>query len=212
MPVQSVSSLSTRIVQSEKQALALLHASISDGLRPFQAGPRSPSDLVQVTGQTMMQVLRSLKYWQKLDILEVKQVQKRAGRAIRYYGLTAPAFYIPLTVMPLEEVFHLINQPMQKGAIQALAAHLRYQSGADGVQVFLEAPSGVRLMQQMDIPVDKLQPDFRTSANRWQTLQLDYAEACALNDELCKVIEKYQGREGAGTYILHWLMTPTGQG
>ncbi len=50
--------------------------------------------------------LNKLHYWVtkmlELGIVHVTRIQKRAGRAVRYYSAVAPAFFVPFSAIPAE--------------------------------------------------------------------------------------------------------------
>lgn len=209
MPAQTASSLPDGVVQSEATARALIDAVVSNELFAFRQGPLSPAELAAQTQQPVYRALRCIRKWEKIGVLRVHSEHKRAGRPIRRYALSAPSFFIPAHVLPLEDVAGIVSRPLEQQLHAHVAHALRDAVGLQGSEVFLEPRRyGAFLVSAPGQVWDGSGENLPVLANRWATLKLSYADACAMRDELDEVFARYADRAGPQTYWLHLRLVP----
>ena len=209
MQGQRASSVQNGVVLSERVARALIESVLTDELGPFRQGPLSPNELAGQTGEPIYRALRRIHKWEALGILQVHSVERRAGRPIRRYALTSDNFYIPASVLPHAEVSKIVSGPMEH-QMQTNVTHVLLDLiGIQGSQVFLEPVRyGAFLVRERGEIWNGLGENQPVIADQWAKLQLSYADARAMRDELDVVFTRYASRQGPQTYWMHLRLVP----
>jgi hypothetical protein len=151
------------------------------------------------------------KKMEAYGILEVTKEEKRAGRAIKYYRLSAEEFFLPLELSPFESV---------EGYIRATFSSLHelvLKNAALAREREWEGQWGISLIEnKRDHELDRrLQPDppqpevVRTHYLGYRTLHLSSEQAKELAKRLELLAREYENVPAEGTpHIIYLAVTP----
>lgn len=161
-----------------------------------------------------LRAYRTVKHFEALDLLRVHRTEKRAGRPVLYYRCPHRRYFLPASLVSIEDYLHDSFQPYEGQIKQELARSA--QSGPDGVAGLLVGAfgDGVAL-----VPADR-------NANPWNpdqpggpalhygigALHLDYAQARQLQEELQALFERYGQQGGPARYLYQVMFTPDSRG
>lgn len=183
-------------------------------LKPFMREPTT----VKVAAEQFKLPLQTMHYrvlqMLQAGLLEVVGVEARQGRPIKHYQATATAFQIPLDLIPhnlLENLTEHVSwkSRLERGLQKALGGS-KYESQMvvylddDGLLIW-----GSHLDDYEGDP-EILRPQYPATLNIWTgALNLDRADAKALQRELWELYERYAHRSGAEKYVMHLGLAPT---
>ena len=129
-------------------------------------------------------------------LLKIEQVAPRAGRAIRFYRASAPAFFIPMDMVTTSPGFGLASELRERLDV-ALS-----KSDDDGILFDADQAGSPRLSW------------FQGHANAsvaelWRMPALSGADARSLVNELKELLDKYEAKSsGSTTYLVHAAVVP----
>jgi hypothetical protein len=197
-----------RRVDNPAAAEFLVHADSFRFLEPFLARENTISGAVQHTGADHSSVLYRVKRMIELGLLEITDVQARAGRAIKHYRSSADEFFVPFSATSADTLRSLNQQftvEFQALFDQAYGAILERASNVYqlGVRVWRD-PNGHTSRDLM--PNDAahgntmlsdwiLQPDMPPLWNQHALLRLSAKNAKLLQLELAQVWQRFAGLE-----------------
>ncbi len=200
------------------QAAALLEQTTLLILAPFVKTERSASSVAAELEMPLNSLMYQIRRLLELELLCISRSESRAGRAIKYYQAVAKVFSIPYQLTPAETPEVLLMEetmPRQKRLIRHLvraSQEVLDQRGESvwGVQVALEAD---RLVVRNAVGPDSdwnfLDPTAPAILDYWaEDIQLEFADAKAMQAELCHLIERYRAKSGRRGYIIHAAMAP----
>ncbi|RJF75667.1 ArsR family transcriptional regulator [Deinococcus cavernae] len=208
------SSLPARVTSAEV-AQVLRKVEHVQQLRHFMT-PRGStvSEFAAAQGWPHLKAYRQVKLFEKLGLLEVSHSEKRAGRAIHYYRCPSQRYFLPASLVSIEEYLNQSFQP-HEGQIKHELAEAA-QSGDNPVAGLLVGAfgDGVALL-----PADRegqpWSPDAPESPAMFfgiGPLFLDYPQAKALQAELQEVFERYGQQAGGARYLYQVIFTPDSTG
>lgn len=201
----------TSPLEVSDQALArqLLQAAVSGELRLFGTRALSVGEWAALRGEKLYRTSRRVKHWLDLGVLEACSVTPRAGRAVVRYRLRQGEYYLPASILPLEEILAAVTDPLHEHFKRQTARCLVDFAPRAGTQVSLSLPAyGAYLATAPGVLFDECAPGSPALSESWAELALDHSAACALRDELAALLRKYAGQGGAGRYLVSLRMTP----
>lgn len=166
----------------------------------------------------------AMLYWVKKlcngELLEVVQLERRAGRAIKHYRARADAYIVPLRTTPGETFEALLAR--QDAPWHDLFRHNLVRVVQDSVENLhtwsLVIGKGENQRVRVDLTpgmgsrhsllAHLLAPTSPAALTCWVTLTLDFEVAKRLQSELLGLIERYQGESGAQRYLARIALTP----
>ena len=202
-------------IDSPEAALLLTDLSELRYLEPFFGHERTvkqAADLLQVTIDDLYFRVRRAE---KLGLLHVVNIESRAGRAMKRYRLVADGFFIPFQIVPnfdFESLTLHFDLQLERSLIHniLLAGHKDSHSALFGVRVYLDDFGHLTgdAAHGPTEPYDFLDPNNPAIYTIWPQLQLDFADAKALQREMHAVWQKYASKRGAQTYLLRLGLAP----
>ncbi|GAA5504390.1 hypothetical protein Dxin01_04160 [Deinococcus xinjiangensis] len=209
----------TSSFRSERvEHLAVAQVLLGEPTRTALAAFLTPRSLSEAA-RWLDKPLNTVKYqWQKLlklGLLQPVDPQSTDFRHTRRYLARATSYFIPYELTPAEwpqEILELLHRDwetqLNKGLIRASQTALR-ERGLWGVQV---VQSGSELLLEHAVwsagDWNFTRPDAPAVLDLLTELQLDYADAKALQDELLKLISRYRKKGGSQVYLLRLGLTP----
>ena len=153
----------------------------------------------------------------KLGLVQEVGQTRRAGRAIRWYRAIASAFFVPFKLYPPE----WIGEPNRRHYLGVFEQNIQgmYRSeymveqGLGARTAFTEAGEiYLEIVDKNGQPWNYLHPQAPAILSGWNPLQLDFADAKALQQELWAVMVKYLSKGGSHTYLTGIFMVEVSDG
>jgi predicted transcriptional regulator len=154
-----------------------------------------------------------VKKLEEFGILEVTKEEKRAGRAIKYYRLSAEEFFLPLEFSPfasVEDYLRTQHSPIHELVLKNVAlAREREWDGQWGIS--LRTNTAIQEVSWRLRP-DPPQPDtVRKQFLGHRMTQLTLEQAQDLSQRFVELLSKYESASVAGTgtpHIIYVAVTP----
>lgn len=158
----------------------------------FAHRPRTVGEVAQSLNMPMLPAWRLVRRAVALGLLEEKGERPRRGRPLKLYQAVAPVVLIPDELMPkmpgdilAEELRERVRDEMARhGSCHVIRA------GADDEPLMTTLPADA----EGAVPFEA-----------WRILKLDLATAAALEADLTRVLDRYEGlqRPAARSYLAH---------
>lgn len=205
---------SSLIVSRPEQLPFLLEPSQRRYLEPFVARERTIGQAAEEAGVQPNTLLYAVRRMLSCGLLTVARTQGRKGRAVKLYRSSADVFFLPHTALSqggLEEAIAQVDLEGERLLRQniVLSRSDRYPSW--GFRMFRNPQGLVFLNAGLDAErdLDWLALESPAAFSIWSTsVQLDFAEAKALQNELFALMDRYRRRQGGQTYVLRLGMAP----
>lgn len=205
-------------VHHPEAALLLTEPKALSLLAPFMEEActvKAASETLQVSSHTML-------YWVNkfldLGLLEVRRVQERKGKPIKWYQTPGKGFLIPLSLIPnstLEDLLLRHDEPFNQQLIAGLVkTSIETLRKLDRWEMRVWKEGTVKIdMQSMDEAGPGfhellMKEDAPAMLFELAQLQLDFQEAKMFQRELSDLIQKYQSKKGAGLYLARVALVP----
>jgi DNA-binding transcriptional ArsR family regulator len=205
-------------IKDKDQASVLLEDKTLRFLAPFMKQECSADEAAKQLGVSLTTLMYQLKRLQEYGLLEQTSQKKRRGSSIKLYRATGDAFFIPFRATPYERPEELLLRdydPLHRkllacfleAAIEFLGMRLVDEFG---LRVTLEntelsvrhAPNPKRTLN-----VDPTKADAPAILNQWETLELNFEDAKALQRDMVTLLKTYRNKSG-GSYIAHVGLAP----
>ncbi len=184
---------SRQVTISDPRAAAVFTRSpLRRVLLQFSQQPRSVSEVASELAIDLKKLHHTVTKLCQLGLIEVVEVRKRAGRAIKLYQCTAERYYIPSTVAP-EAFSRGLSLELQAAIVRDSAATIEamefWLSGEGRVSGRVVERRGAR-----SAPLDS-----------WRILRLSASQAKLLKTELLKVLDRFEANIGVSgeVYLVH---------
>ena len=209
-------STSPQIVQNEKAAQLLVDLEQVNLVLPFMGRERRIGEVAEALGMAVDAMTYRVKRFMKLGILEETRKEPRKGRAISYYR-AAPAFFVPLKVIPnrtTEDLLMEADAAMRKQVVESMTRALYEAVSFQDWGMLVQAdPNGKAQLGLVppshDWGFEKLlSPDAPALLSSWLPLRLEFEDAKALQQELFGLIEAYAQKQGPNAYLLGLALAP----
>lgn len=170
-----------RIVITEAAAAAVFaSASQRKIVETLMEAPLSLAALARVTHKPLSLLHYHIEKWLRLGLVEIVDVQQRAGRPVKRYQATARSFFVPadrMRELPGAGLGLLLRDALDRHQSRSL----------QGVE-FTHDGQGPRMIVHRDVP------DRSVALERWLDIGLASADADQLFEDLTAVIDRYRTR------------------
>lgn len=204
----------TLIITDPDAADVLTRPTTLHQLAPFLGRALSVTQAARETGAKPNTTLRRVQRFLKLGLLEVAAEAPRAGRATKLYRASAEVFFVPFEVTHAESLEaalaerdayweRLLRRNVVRGRREAL--------GNWGTRFYRDARGRLQVQTAVtpDVNATTLDPDACATLSLWRDqLQLDFADAKALQREMFALVQRYQKRTGAQRYVVRMGLAP----
>lgn len=182
-------------IEAPKAAAALLDPAAQAMVLSFTA-PASIADVARAHGYDLKRLHHHVQRFCRLGLLEVVETKARAGRPIKLYRTTAPAFFVPHAAARELATEGLARDLREGLAVAAKRPGKGYYVYADG------EGTPRREAARSDTPPE--------AAEMWRILRLSPEEIAELSAELDQLLTRYlRSAKGPGrTYLLHAALAP----
>jgi hypothetical protein len=144
-------------------------------------------------------------------LIRTVQLEQRDGRPIRFYRASAKHFFVPISLVPIEQVMQIVNGEFgQVFAEQFVRVTWGELANDSGIQIW-NTVQGIAclLVQKPHQVITPLPLGYSATYGMWHQWSLDFEDAKALQAELFALSEKYSQREnGSQKYLVRLAMTP----
>jgi predicted transcriptional regulator len=194
-----------------KIARYLLEPRHQTTLKPFMVGETTVTQVAQELEMDFRQTYSLVKRLERHGLIRTVRLEQRDGRPIQYYRATANSFFVPRSLVPVQQVLQIVNGQFEHlFAEQFTRATWGELSQECGVQIWTTEKGISCLMMQA--PNQFLKPlplEFSATYGMWHQWSLDFEDAKALQQELSELSEKYSRREnGSQKYLVRLALTP----
>jgi hypothetical protein len=147
-----------------------------------------------------------------LGLLKVTRLEKRAGRAIKYYGSSSDQFFIPFRTHPPELIGWQNRQYHTKLFAEGLARVYRQElfTEQDWGAITVPLANGaihLAIANSRGERWDYLNPEAPAVVSGWNRMRLDFEDAKAMQRELTEVMMRYINKTGSRTYLTGLFLT-----
>lgn len=219
--------MDTRVLNSEwakiedvEAAAILTDLKALRHLAPFMGTERTVGEAAKELGLSTQAMFYWVRKFCELQLLRMTREEPRGGKALKYYCSSAKRYFIPFRLVPvetLEALARLRDKPWEEAFDRNLVQtyHDTFEqlhtwgvcvlsTGGQGVRIDLAPETGDASFLSEVVRRD----DMPAVLSCWLPLQLDYAEAKALQRELDAIARRYQKKRGAQAYLAHIALTP----
>ena len=157
-----------------------------------------------------------VKRLERYGLIQVVRLERRDGRPVRFYRSVAKKFFIPKTLVPIEQVMNVVNGNLEQVFAQSFAHATWGELSSDGgIQFWLDEHDRPQclLVEGPDTIAIVTTRDHTATYGMWHDWNLDFEDAKALQKELFALSGKYaqRSRKGTQSYLVRLAMTPVQQ-
>ncbi len=191
-------------VLADREQLRLLSA--------FLGKENTISSAAQELEVNSTKLYKQVQQFLKLGLVKISRLERRAGRAIKYYRSSADQFFIPFRTHPPE----LIGQQNREHHTRLFAQGLERVycqeefTEQDWGAITATMPGGgvyLSIANSKGQQWDYLDPDAPAVVSGWHQIQLDFEDAKAMQCEMIEVMLRYMGKGGNRRYLLGLFLT-----
>jgi predicted transcriptional regulator len=201
----------TMRIKDLETAWFLIHVGHLEHLRLFIEKEVTVSQVSEKLGLDFNRAYAFVKRLLRLKLIKVARLEKRNGRPIHHYRSVADQFFVPFTLISLEQSLQAMSAELQQTMLQNFVhSELLGLNRNAGLQVMQSETGAMNcmLMQAPNEPVTGFPNDQPASMLSWLPLSLDFAQAKSLQSELDQLLSRYQHQTGAQKYLLHIGLCP----
>lgn len=174
-------------------------------------------------GWSVLKTYRTTRKLFDLGLLVISEMVSRKGKPLKKYTTPEECFFIPYHLTPLGTLEQLLDL-LEKDARQVLFEHTArvFESEAGrkqqdvGLHLFRNGRGQASIIHSLwsedqvprGIVRGLLEPQATPLWNEWASLQLDHAQAKALQERLAALVREYAGEQGSGRYLLRVGLVP----
>ena len=211
--MEQKNSTSTILIDDPQIADFLLNYQTQQLLHPFLGSEESVANAAQSLNMSISALLYRVQKMQKWQLLQISREERRAGRAIKMYSSTSNSYFVPFGVASAETLALYLTETKQyfeQKFTQNVAEVLRRADEDWGMRVFKDENGRIRTQMAIypDHVVELGQMNRAMFDFYYPDLQLDQADADALQQELGELFQKYAAKKGAHRYMIHLGLTP----
>jgi hypothetical protein len=196
-------------IRNPEAVRTLLNHKQRQAFRPFMRQSISISEAATLVGESLNTMLKRVQRWLEYGLLI--EATGSAGQSKRYTA-AAESFFVPQGVIARLDLEQLLEQldafeanVMRRGQLEAALQvddwGLRFTLGTDQSWDIQPARTGMN-------PWNYKAPDAPAILAETNVLELEFADAKALQRELIEVVRRYLNRSGDGRYIVRLGMAP----
>lgn len=191
-------------IRNPEAVRTLLNHKQRQAFRPFMRQTVSVSEAASLVGESINTMLKRVQRWLEYGLL-IETEPKR-------YTAAAHSFFVPQSVIARLDLEQLLKQLdafeadiMRRGQLEAALQvddwGLRFTLDNDQDWNIQPARTGMQ-------PWNYKAPDAPAILAETNLLELEFADAKALQQELMEVVRRYLNRSGNGRYIVRLGMAP----
>jgi hypothetical protein len=196
-------------IRNPEAVRALLNHKQRQAFRPFMRRSISISEAAALVGESLNTMLKRVQRWLEYGLL----IETTAPAAQpKRYTAAAESFFVPQSVIARLDLEQLLEQLdafeaniMRRGQLEAALQvddwGLRFTLDNDQDWNIQPARTGMQ-------PWNYKAPDAPAILAETNVLELEFADAKALQQELMDVVRRYLNRSGDGRYIVRLGMAP----
>jgi predicted transcriptional regulator len=180
-------------------------------LKPFMLAETTVTRVAETLGLDFRKTYSLVKRLECYGLIRTVRFEQRDGRPIRFYRASANHFFIPISLVAIEQVMQIVNgefeQIFSEQFVRATWGELGHGSG---IQIW-NTSHGIAclLMQEPHQVITPLSLEYSATYGMWHQWSLNFEEAKALQQELFALSQKYSQRgNGSQKYLVRLAMTP----
>jgi predicted transcriptional regulator len=180
-------------------------------LLPFMVNETTVSQVAQELDLDFRKTYSLVKRLERYGLIRTVRLEQRDGRPVKHYRATASKFFVPISLVPVQQVMQIVNGQFEQVFAEQFTRATWGQLGQEcGVQIWTTEKGISCLMMQAPNQILKPLPlEFSATYGMWHQWSLDFEEAKALQQELFALSEKYSRRKnGSQNYLVRLAMTP----
>lgn len=205
-------------VETPAAVRLLTNASSRRYFEPFLARECSVGQAARELGVAPNRMLYHVRQAHDLGLLRVVRVQRRAGRAVRFYRSGADGYFVPFEVTPaetLESWLLPLEAAWQARWVEGAARAIRDSSALLGLRLWREGSGGTGTViakptPEPPVPVDAALLTELPVLSLWGELHLDPGDVEELQAALLDLYGRFTPRSGRGRHLVHLAVTPVG--
>jgi predicted transcriptional regulator len=198
-------------IDDAKIARYLLEPQHQTTLKPFMVSEMNVTQVAQELDLSFRKSYSLVKRLERYGLIRTVRLERRDGRPIRFYRASAKHFFVPISLVPIEQVMQIVNGEFEQRFAEQFVHATWGDLGADsGIQIW-EGKHGIRclLVQKPHQVITPLALEYSATYGMWHQWLLNFEDAKALQQELFALSEKYSRREnGSQKYLVRLAMTP----
>lgn len=204
----------TLVVTDPDAAAALLDPSTVRHVAPFLGAEMSVGEAARLTGEKPNTVLKRVRRFVELGLLEVTRERERAGRPIKLYSAVADVFFVPFEVTAAESLEAALaeREAYAEELLRRNVVRTRMEAiGNWGTRVYKDERGRLQVQTAVtpDANVTMLDPGMPAVLSAWRdAVMLDYDDAKAMQREMFELLMRYLRKEGSQRYVVHLAMAP----
>jgi hypothetical protein len=202
-------------VESPEAARLLTDLTELRYLEPFLRRECTVKEAADTLGVPLDTLYFRVRRAERLGVLRVSRLERRAGRAVKRYTTSADGFFVPFLTVPDADFEGLVlgfDLMLERLLIRnsLVAAHNESKAALFGFRVFLDDAGRLKVDAATGPlePYDFLDPRNPATYTAWQQLQLGFEDAKALQFEMDALWRKYARRQGSQEYLVRFAMAP----
>ena len=206
-----VTTRTTMRIKDLETAWFLIQVGHLEHLRLFIENEVTVSQVSEHLGLDFNRAYAFVKRLLRLKLVKVARLEKRNGRPIRHYRSVADQFFVPFTLISLEQSLQSMSAELQQTMLQNFVhSELLGLDRHAGLQVMQSETGAMNcmLMNAPNDPVTRFLNDQPASMLSWLPLSLNFEQAKNLQSELDQLLSRYQDQIGVQKYLLHIGLCP----
>ena len=205
--------LGSRIITDKKAVAWLCNPNQQRFLEPFWGQECSVAQAAQQMACDLTPMFRQVKRMLELGLLLATRIERRVGRPIRYYRVSAERFFIPFEHKSMEEILLESNVFFEQRSARAIAgAWLDFSASNHGWGLSLTRAANGRVQMQVPTTLEtsKSPIPHKPILSMWREWKLTPADARALQAELSDILERYAQKQNhdQDAYLVRLSLCP----
>jgi predicted transcriptional regulator len=198
-------------IEDAKTARYLLVPEHQTMLKPFMAGEVTVTQVAQTLNLDFRKSYSFVKRLERYGLIRMVRLEQRDGRPIRFYRASAKHFFVPISLVPIDQVMQIVNGEFEQRFAEQFVQTTWGDLGVDsGIQIW-DTAHGISclLVQKPHQVITPLSLEYSATYGMWHQWSLNFEDAKALQRELFALSEKYsQRKNGSQKYLVRLAMTP----
>jgi hypothetical protein len=163
-------------------------------------------------GVNSTKLYKQVQRFLALGLVKISRLERRAGRAIKYYRSSSEQFFIPFRTYPPELIGQQNRQHHTRLFAQGLERVYRQErfTEQDWGAITAQMPGGgvyLSIANSLGQQWSYLDADAPAVVSGWNRIQLDFEDAKALQREMSELLLKYMKKGGNHEYLLGTFLT-----
>jgi hypothetical protein len=202
------------LVRDPAAAAALLDPDALRHVAPFLGRALTVSEAARETGERPNTVLKRVQRLMRLGLLEVARERPRRGRPMKVYRTVAPAFFVPFAATRADSLEQALAErdAYWERLLRRNVVRTRVETlGTWGTRVYRDGRGRLQVQTALtpEANATTLDPTAPAVLSAWRDgVQLDFADAKALQREMFDLLLRYQQKTGAQRYIVRLGLAP----